>query len=95
MKGPLQSGVRPVPETDSTVASRSSYTKVLASGCSFQDVCGELIEVVHDRPVHSLPFISKTKLLSIAFHYPTDIDFRSNHGQYFDLMSQSLPGCWQ
>ena len=32
----------PVPEIDTTVACQSSYTKVFASGGSFQDESGEL-----------------------------------------------------
>ena len=31
----------PVPDTDTTVGCQSSYTKVFASGGSFQNVCGE------------------------------------------------------
>ena len=46
----LRSAIVPVSEIDITVASLSTYTKVLASGNSFQDVCGELIAVVQDRP---------------------------------------------
>ena len=53
----MRSAVGPVPEIDTTVASQSSDTKVLASGGSFQDAGGELIGVVQDRPVHSPPFI--------------------------------------
>ena len=45
VRGPLRSAVGPVPETDTTVASQSSYMKVFASSGSFQDVCGELIGV--------------------------------------------------
>ena len=58
MRGSLQTSIVPVPYIDTLVASQSSYTKVLASGGSFQDVCGELIGVVQDSPVQSLPFIS-------------------------------------
>ena len=71
----MRSVVRPVPETDTTVASQSS-PKVLASGGSFKGVYGELIGVVQDRPVQRSTFISN--LLWEAFSYPTDIDFRSN-----------------
>ena len=42
LNGPLRSAFVPVPEIDTTVACQSSYTKVFASGGSFQDVCGEL-----------------------------------------------------
>ena len=47
-----------VPEIDTTVASQSSYMKVFASGGSLQDMYGELIGVVQDRPVQSPSFIS-------------------------------------
>ena len=57
LKGPLRSTVVPVPETDATVASQSSYSKVFASGGSYQDVCGELVGVVQDRPAQSPPLI--------------------------------------
>ena len=70
----MRSAVGPVPEIDTTVASQSSDTKVLASGGSFQDVCGELIEVVQDRPVQNPKLISN--LLWGAFRYPTYTDFR-------------------
>ena len=52
----MLSAVGLVPEIDTTVASQSNYTKVFASGgrYSFQNVCGEMIEVVPDHP----PFIS-------------------------------------
>ena len=53
----MRSAVGPVPEIDTTVASQSGYTKVLASGGSFQAICGQLIGVVQDRPVQSPPFI--------------------------------------
>ena len=53
----MRSGVGPVPETDTTVASQSCYSKVFASGGSFQDVCGELIGVDQDHPVQSPSFI--------------------------------------
>ena len=66
-----QSAIGPVPLIDTTVAG-SSYTKVLASGTSFQDVCGELIGVVQVRPVQSPTFIPN--LLWAAFRYPTDTD---------------------
>ena len=72
----MRSAVGPVPETDTTVASQSSYTKVFASGGSFQDVCGELIGVGQDRPSQRPSLISN--LLWGAFLHPTDIDFRSN-----------------
>ena len=39
----MQSAIRPVLEIDTTVASQSSYMKVLASGGSFQGVFGKLI----------------------------------------------------
>ena len=42
----------------------------------FEDVWGELIEVVQVRPLKNPPFISN--LLWIAYRYPTDNDFRSN-----------------
>ena len=51
----LRSAIGLAPEIPTTVASQSSDTKVLASGGSFRDVCGELIEVVQDRPVHRPP----------------------------------------
>ena len=63
LRGPSRSAVGPVPETDAIVAGQSRYTKVLASGSSFQDVSGELIGVVQDRPFQSPPFISKTNFL--------------------------------
>ena len=53
--GPLRPAVVPVPEIDTTVACQSSYTKVFASGGSFQDVCGELIGVDQDRSVQRPP----------------------------------------
>ena len=53
--GQLRSAVAPVPEIDTTVASQSSYTRVFASGGSFQDVCGELIGVGENRPVQRPP----------------------------------------
>ena len=62
-----------------------SCTKVFSSGGSFQDVCGELLGVVQDHPVQSPPFTSRAKLLWIAFRYPADIDFRSNHIPYTSL----------
>ena len=52
---PLRSAVVPVPEIDTTVACQSSYTKVFASGGSFQDVCGELIGMGQNRPVQRPP----------------------------------------
>ena len=55
----MRSEVGPVPDSDTTVASQSSFMKVRASGGSFQDVCGELIVVVQDRPVQIPPFTSK------------------------------------
>ena len=91
----MRSAVGPVPEIDTTVASQSGYTKVLASGGSFQAICGQLIGVVQDRPVQSPPFVSEANLLWKAFRYPTDIDFRSNQTEYFPLHSLSLPECWQ
>ena len=51
LNGPLRSAVTPIPNTDTTVACQSSYTKVFASGGSFQDVCGKLIGVGQNRPV--------------------------------------------
>ena len=51
----MRSAVGQVPETDSTVASQSSYTKVFASDGSFLDVCGELIGVGQNRPAHRSP----------------------------------------
>ena len=42
--------------TEFFATSQSSRTKVFAS-CSFQDMCGELIGVVQDRPVQSPPFV--------------------------------------
>ena len=63
MTGPLRSAIRPNLENDTTVASQSSYTKVLASGGGVQDVCGELIGVVQHRPVQSPPMILKADLL--------------------------------
>ena len=53
----MRSAVGPVPEVDTTAASQSSCTKVLARGGSFRDVCGELIGVIQDHPVQSPPFI--------------------------------------
>ena len=53
--GQLRSAVAPVPEIDTTVASQSSYTKVFASGGTFQDVCGKLIGVGQNRPVQIPP----------------------------------------
>ena len=53
----MRSVVDTVPEIDTTVGSQSNYTKALAGGGSFQDVCGELTRVVQDRLVHSPPFI--------------------------------------
>ena len=55
LNGPLRSAVGPVRETDTTVASQSSYTKVFASGGSFQDVCDELIGVGQNCPVERPP----------------------------------------
>ena len=51
LNGPLRSAVVSVPEIDTTVVCQSSYTKVFASGGSFQDVCGELIRMGQNRPV--------------------------------------------
>ena len=60
LNGPLRSAVVSVPEIDTTVVCQSSYTKVFASGGSFQDVCGELIRVSQicpvQRPALSLTF---------------------------------------
>ena len=95
LRGPSRSAVGPVPETDAIVAGQSRYTKVLASGGSFQDVSGVLIGVGQDRPVQSLPFMSEANLLRKAFRYPIDIDFCSNHAPYFALRRSSLPDCWQ
>ena len=89
----LHSAIGPVPKIDTTDASQSSFTKVVASCNSFQDVCGKLIGVVQNRPVQSPSSISN--LLWGAFRYPTDIDFRSNHAPYFNLQRLSLPTCWQ
>ena len=55
LNGPSRSAIGPVPEIDTTVACQSSYTKVFASGGSFQDVCGELIGVSQNRPVQRPP----------------------------------------
>ena len=55
LKGPLRSAVGSIPETDTAVAFQSSYTKVLAGGFSFQDVCGELVGVGQSRSVKILP----------------------------------------
>ena len=54
----MRSAIGLVSKVDTTVESQPSYTKVFASDGSFQDVCGELIGVVLDRPVQSPPFIS-------------------------------------
>ena len=55
----MRSAVGPVPETDTTVASQSSYMKVFAYGGSFKDVCGELIGMGQNRPVQR-PLLSLT-----------------------------------
>ena len=59
LNGPLRSAVIPVPEIDTSVACQSSYTKVFASGSSFQDVCGEFIGLSQNRPVQR-PSLSLT-----------------------------------
>ena len=82
LRRPLLLAIGPVAKIDATVASQSSYTRVFASSCRFQDVCGEVIELVQDRP----PFISN--LLWGAFRYPTDIDFHSDSTTAF--VSESL-----
>ena len=82
-----------MPEIDTTVASQSIYTKALASGDNFREVCGEVIVMGQDRPIQSPPLISN--LLWGAFCYPTDIDFRGNQTPYFTLWCLSLPDCWQ
>ena len=90
----MRSAVGPVPEIDTTVASQSSDTKVLASGGSFQDACGKLIGVVRDRPIQSPPFLSN--LLWGAFRYTIDIDFRSNPSLYLSTLRRvSMPDCLQ
>ena len=53
----------------------------------FEDVWGELIEVVQVRPLHSPPFISN--LLWVAYRYPTDNDFRRNLTSYLTLRRMS------
>ena len=55
MRGPLRSAIGPVPETDATVASQSSYTKVFASSGSFQNMCVEMIGLGQNRPVQIPP----------------------------------------
>ena len=69
----MRSAVGSVPETDTTVASQSSYLKVFAGSGSFQDVGGELIGVGQTT---LFSFISN--LLWGAFCYREDIDFHSN-----------------
>ena len=79
LNGPLGSAVTLVPKFDTTVACQSSYTKVFASDGSFQDVCGELIGVVLDRPVQSPPFISNLLLENVSdFH---DYSRNANRGE--------------
>ena len=85
--------VVPVPEIDTTVACRSSYSKVFTSGDSFQDLCCELIGVGQNCPVQkpplSLTFCGKwfatPQTLTFAVTLPCTITFRCS----------SLPDCWQ
>ena len=44
--------------TEWAIACQSSYTKVFASGGSFQDVCGEFIGVGQNRSFQRSPFLS-------------------------------------
>ena len=65
LNGPLRSAVIPVPEIDTSVACQSSYTKVFASGSSFQDVCGEFIGLSQNRPVQR-PSLFLTSVGSVS-----------------------------
>ena len=88
----MRSSVGPVPETDTTVASQSSYTKVLSRGGSCQDVCGELIGVGQNRPVQRPP-------LSVTFcgdRYATtqSLTFIVTLPRIVNLLCSSLPDSW-
>ena len=79
-------------QTDTTVSSQSSYTKVFASGGSFQDECDELIGVGQNR--------SLQRPLSLAvcgerFATPQTLTFAVILPRTVTLRRSSLPDCWQ
>ena len=70
-----------------------SYTKVFASGGSFQDVCGELIGMGENRPVQRPP-LSLT-FCGERFATPQTLTFAVILPRIVTSRRSSLLDCWQ